>query len=57
MFSQCVRLALLAAVLGVFPSAGALKLNVATTGGNDTSPLMYGILYEVCLEYNLLFRD
>jgi hypothetical protein len=28
--------------------SGAVKLNVASSGGNASSPLMYGIMFEVC---------
>jgi hypothetical protein len=27
--------------------SGAVKLNVASSGGNSSSPLMYGIMFEV----------
>jgi hypothetical protein len=27
--------------------SGAVKLNVASSGGNASSPLMYGIMFEV----------
>ena len=28
-------------------SAGAVELHVAASGGNESSPLMYGIMFEV----------
>lgn len=48
MASKRMALVWLTALLGIMPTAGAVTLNVATEGGNATSPIMYGLLYEVC---------
>jgi SUMO ligase MMS21 Smc5/6 complex component len=34
--------------------SSAVKLNVASSGGNASSPLMYGIMFEVRDDNNLL---
>ena len=41
-------LMLLSTLLSIAPIARAVTLNVATGGGNTTSPILYGLLYEVC---------
>ena len=36
------------ALAAVVASTNALDLTVATSGGNATSPLQYGLMFEVC---------
>ena len=36
------------ALAAVAASANALDLTVAANGGNATSPLQYGLMFEVC---------
>lgn len=48
MASKRMALVALTALLGTMPTAGAVTLNVSTEGGNATSSIMYGLLYEVC---------
>ena len=36
------------ALAAVVASANALDLTVAANGGNATSPLQYGLMFEVC---------
>lgn len=41
------QLLTLASLLGLLSIAQALNLNVASDGGNASSPLLYGLLFEV----------
>jgi hypothetical protein len=45
MFSSVCRLAL--AFLAVLGTVNAATLSVSTTGGNASSPLLYGLMFEV----------
>lgn len=38
----------LSALLGIASTAHAVTLTVSTAQGNATSPILYGLLYEVC---------
>lgn len=40
----------LSALLGIASTAHAATLTVSTAPGNATSPILYGLLYEVCIE-------
>ncbi|KAH8703439.1 glycoside hydrolase family 51 protein [Talaromyces proteolyticus] len=46
MASVIIRFGLLANILSVFQVTHALTLNVSTTGGNASSPILYGLLFE-----------
>lgn len=42
-----IRFCLWANLWAVFEAAQALNLNISTSGGNSSSPILYGLLFEV----------
>jgi hypothetical protein len=42
-----IRFGLLASLWAGFDAVLALKLNISTSGGNASSPILYGLLFEV----------
>lgn len=46
----------LLALLGLTSTAHAVNLTVSTAPGNATSPILYGLLYEVCTTSSLAGR-
>jgi alpha-N-arabinofuranosidase len=49
MIYQFATWASLSTLFSIVPIARALTLNVASGGGNASSPILYGILFEVGL--------
>lgn len=48
------KISRLSALLGIASTAHAATLTVSTAPGNATSPILYGLLYEVCIENDQL---
>lgn len=53
-FTMLCKISRLSALLGIASTAHAATLTVSTAPGNATSPILYGLLYEVCIENSQL---